>query len=338
MILAFLYNVRHQYPDPNDPRSQTETDFDDPATIKEIIRHLKKCGYKVISIEADEKAYLKLYRNRNKIDLVFNFSEGIYGYDREAQIPAMLEMLTLPYTGSRPLTQALGLNKAKTKEILLANNISTLPFQLIKNAKENLNGGLCFPLIVKPVSQGSGAGITNKSVVQNKEQLKKQINFIIDTFSQEALIEPFLDGREFSVGMIGNPPRILPIIEADHSLLPKEYLPLDSLEVKWIFEEQSDKNHLKCPAPMDEELKSKVENLCHKAWQALEVRDWCRFDIRCDRKNNPYILEINSPVGLLPPEISMTSYMPLAARAAGIDYDSLLKLLITTALKRYGKA
>lgn len=338
MTIAFLYNVRHQYPDPDDPKSQMETDFDDPETIKEIIRHLKKCGYKIISIEADEQAYLKLYRNRDKIDLVFNFSEGIYGYDREAQIPAMLEMLKLPYTGSRPLTQALGLNKAKAKEILSANNVATLPFKLIRNVNEKIDNEFPFPVIVKPVSQGSGAGITNKSVVQNEKQLKEQVDFIIDTFSQGALIEPFLDGREFSAGMIGNPPRILPIIEADHSLLPKEYLPLDSLEVKWIFEEQSGKNHLKCPAPMDKELKSKVENLCYRAWQALEVRDWCRFDIRCDRKNNPYILEINSPVGLLPPEISMTSYMPLAARAAGMDYDSLLKLIITTALKRYGKA
>ncbi|MFH0856979.1 MAG: ATP-grasp domain-containing protein [bacterium] len=338
MTLAFLYNVRHQYPDPYDSRSQIETDFDDPATIKFIIKHFKKCGYEIIPIEANEKAYLKLYRNKGKIDLVFNFSEGIYGYDREAQIPAMLEMLKIPYTGSRPLTQAIGLNKAKTKEILLANNIATLPFQLIKNVNEKLNIQTSFPLIVKPVAQGSGAGITNKSVVRNERQLKEQINFIINTFAQGALIEPFIDGREFSVAMIGNPPQILPIIEADHSLLPKEYLPLDSLEVKWIFEEQSEKNHLKCPAPMTADLKDKVENLCHKTWQALEVRDWCRIDIRCDRQNNPYILEINSPVGLLPPEVSMTSYMPLAAREAGIDYDSLLKLIINTALKRYGKA
>lgn len=333
--IAFLYNVRHIYPDVNDPHTQLETDFDDPAVIKFMIQYFKNCGYNLIPIEANENAYLELYENRENIDLVFNFSEGIYGKDRECQLPAILEMLRLKYTGSSPLTQALVLNKAKAKEILSANNISILPFQVFKNIKERPKINLPFPIIVKPLSQGSGAGITNKSVVYDTASLFKQIEFIINTFGQPAMIEHFLSGREFSVAMLGNPPRILPIIEPDHSLLPKEYLPLDSLEVKWVFEEQTEKHHLICPAKTDEKLYEKIKNISIDAWNALEINDWCRIDLRCDADNNPYVLEVNSPAGLLPPEISKTSYFPLAARAAGIEYGELLKSIINTAIKRY---
>lgn len=333
--IAFLYNVRHSYPDPNDPRTQLETDFDDPPVIKKIIKHLRGLGYKIIPIEANEKAYLKLYRNRAKIDFAFNFSEGIYGKDRECQIPAMLEMLKIPYTGSSPLTQALVLNKAKAKEILSANNIAVLPFQIFKTGEEKFEGKFPFPIIVKPLSQGSGAGITNKSVVYDEKGLIEQAKFSIKTFKQPAMAEPFLQGREFSVAMIGNPPRILPIIEPDHSLLPKEYLPMDSLEVKWIFEEQSETNHLICPARVSDELKNKIEKICFDTWNALEIRDWCRIDLRCDDNETPYILEVNSPAGLLPPEISMTSYFPMAARVAGISYDELLQMILETGMARY---
>lgn len=333
--IAFLYNVRHSYPDANDPRTQLETDFDDPSVIELIIQHLKKCCYNIIAIEANGTAYLKLYKWRKQIDLVFNFSEGIYGRDRECHMPAMLEMLRLRYTGSSPLTQALVLNKAKTKEILSANNIPVLPFQVFRNKEERMKINLPFPIIVKPLSQGSGAGITNKSVVYDEASLFKQIKFIIKIFKQPAMIEPFLAGREFSVAMLGNPPRILPIIEPNHSLLPKEYLPLDSLEVKWVFEEQSEKHHLICPAKIDNKLYKKVKQICCDTWKALEINDWCRIDLRCNADNNPYILEVNSPAGLLPPEISMTSYFPLAARAAGIGYEELLKSIINIAFKRY---
>lgn len=334
--LAFVYNVRKSYPNPNDTQTQLGADCEDPEVIESMIKRLTDCGFAVLPIEADEKAYLKLYKNRANIDLVFNFAEGIYGKDREAQMPAMLEMLQLPYLGSTPLSQALMLDKAKTKEILIANNIPTLPFQLIKTGKEAFDPKLTFPLIVKPDSEGSGAGITNKSIVYNKKELKKQVDYILKSFHQSVLIEPFLTGREFSIGMIGNPPKILPFISPNHAMLPKEYAPIDSLEVKWVFEEQSsNENYLMCPAKVDKTLEKKLNKICYDLWNALYIRDWCRIDLRCDENNQPFVLEINAPPGMLPPEISTTSYFPLAARTAGIEYNDLLKLLVATALKRY---
>ncbi|MBI1926557.1 D-alanine--D-alanine ligase [Candidatus Poribacteria bacterium] len=336
--IAFLYNIRHHYPDANDPRTHLEADFDDPKTIEVMIKHIEQCGYDVLPIEADQQAYFELYRYKHEIDMAFNYAEGLYGKDRESHLPAMLEMLQIPYTGSSPLTQAIVLNKAKTKEILIANHIPTLPFQVFytpRSERSGLNGNLRFPLIVKPVSQGSSAGIVNKSVVNNTDELARQVHWVHRTFSQPALIEPFLMGREFSVAMLGNPPEILPIIEADHSALPENYQPLDSLEVKWYVEEEGGEDHLICPAQLNDRTKTQIKEMCYQLWSALRICDWCRVDIRCDKMGNPYVLEVNSPAGILPPEISITSYFPLAARCAGIEYDALIPKIIDTARKRY---
>lgn len=335
--VAFLYNVRHLYPDPNDLQTQLETDFDDPPTIEELTKSLQRAGFNVIPIEANENAYFELYKRKSEIDIAFNYSEGIYGKNRYAHLPAILEMLQIPYTGSSPLTQALVSNKGKAKEVLIANNIPTAAFQVFHRVDENLKEDLHFPLIVKPLSRGSSAGITNKSVVNNQDELKKQAGGIINTFSCPALVETFLTGRDFSVPMMGNPPRIFPIIEANHATLPKGYQPIDSLEVKWYLEEEGGSNHLICPPELDDELKSKIEDICRRTWRALDILDWCRIDIRCDNKNNPHVLEVNSPCGMIPPKVSTSSYFSFSARTIGISFEDLLKTLIETSLKRYSK-
>lgn len=339
ITIVLLYNTRRVYPDPDDPRTQHEVDFDDPETTRIQIEYLKKMGYDVLPIEADERAYEKLRKNKNKIDLVFNNSEGLHGLDREAQMPAILEVLQIPYTGSSPLTQALLLHKAKAKDILTAHGIPTLPYLLFNYHKEvTLPVSLDFPYIVKPVSEGSSAGITGKSIVHTKEELTKQIKTIHKNFHEGALVEKFLAGREFSVSMIGNPPKLMPIVEADHSKLPRKYGGFDSLEVKWYYEFESKENHLVCPANISKKLRKKIEDICYKAWDTLNIRDWCRIDIRCDEKENPYFLEANSPPGCTPPEHDIASYLPFAARAAGLQYEDLLRLIFNTALKRYKKA
>lgn len=339
MNIAFLYNVRRHYPDPKNYLNQVEEgDFDDPETIRWQIKHLNNLGHRIIPIEADERAYLELYKLKNEIDLVFNIAEGKNGRDRELQIPAMLEMLKIPYTGCSPLTQGIVLDKARAKEIFIINGIPTLPFQVFHSENDELKKELKFPLFVKPVSEGSSMGITNQSVVNNLEELKKRVKKLISNFKEAVIVEPFLTGREFSIALVGNPPQILPIIEPNHNMLPKKYLPFDSLEVKWIFEEEgTNADYLVCPAVIEDSLKEKLHKICLDVWEALEIDDWCRLDIRCDNDENPYVLEVNSPPGMIPPEVSMTSYFPLTARAAGIDYESLLKKIIDSALKRYKK-
>ncbi|OGK24633.1 hypothetical protein A3A46_00775 [Candidatus Roizmanbacteria bacterium RIFCSPLOWO2_01_FULL_37_13] len=333
--LAFFYNVRRHYPDPSDPKTQLEVDFDDPPVIDSMIKHFENLGYKVIPIEANEQAYLNLYRDRNQIDFAFDYSFGLHGQFKYCHIPAMLEMLQIPFTSSSSFVRALTLNKVKMKQILLANDVSTLPYQLFTSTNIELRKELKFPLIVKPVAQGSSAGITKDSIVTDLNKLEKQVALILKTFKQPAFAEPFLKWREFSVGMLGNPPRILPIIQPDYSLLPKKYLPFDSIEVKWVYEDSSATNHLVCPAKIDTQLKKKIEEISLRTWEALEIRDLCRIDMRTDNDDNLYILDVNAPPGLLPPDVSEPSYFPIACRAVGIDYEDMLQMIIDVAVERY---
>lgn len=336
LAVAFLHNIREIYPDPDSPASQIAADADDPATIEWMIKHLKNCGYTVYPIPVNKDIFLKLQEIKNKIDIAFNYSVGINGFRREIQVPTILEILEIPYTGPTPLTQSLVYNKARVKELLLANKVSTLPFQVFYSSEEILEKNLKYPLIVKPNSEGSSAGITNKSVVKSAAELKTQVKYITETFKQGALVEPFLSGREFSVPLVGNPPKVLPIIESDHSKLPKDYLAIDSLEVKWYLEENTKGSNFTCPAKVNPDLKQKIEGICLKAWEILKMNEFCRIDIRCDEEENPYFIEINHPAGMIPPEVSTTSYLPYSARVAGIDYEALLKLIIEGGAKRQG--
>ncbi|MBI2010103.1 MAG: ATP-grasp domain-containing protein [Candidatus Chisholmbacteria bacterium] len=333
--LAFVYN-RRRVSDPKDPRFHLEADYDDVKTIESIRDHLEHLGYTVLPIEADERAYVRLFQQREEIDLVFNYSLGMYGSSGYAQLPAMMEMLRLPYTGSSPLTQASIMNKGRLKEILRANGLPTTDGQVMHKAADKLKPGLEFPLIVKPVARGSSAGINNNSVVHNTEELRRQVTYVMKLFDEPALVEPFLSGREFSVPLVGNPPRMLPVIEPNFKKLPKRFNALDSLEIKWVFEEAGEgEDHLQCPAPIDTKIQKRLEEICFGVWEVLEIRDWCRMDVRANG-SELYVLDVNSPPGMIPPEVSLTSYLPLSARAAGMDYEELLRLIIGAAKKRYG--
>jgi D-alanine-D-alanine ligase len=329
-FLAFVYNVRHKYPSLTDPETFLEVDFDDQETIDAMIKHFKNLGFEVLPIEADLKAEETLLRNKEKIGLIFNYSERVLGVTPKKFMSEIYEKHNLPFTGCSDSTQKIIMDKGLMQDLLLKNNVSTLPYQVFTNKNEVLNKELTFPLIVKPVSEGSSAGITNKSVVKNEEELKRQVDLVVKTFDGKALVEPFLTGREFSVGMIDNPPKILPIVQPNHEKLPKGYYPLDSLEVKWIFEEEMGTNYFDCPAKINKTLKREIEEMCLKTWEVLKIRDFCRIDLRMNGEKI-YVLDVNSPPGLIPPEISETSYLPFAAKVMGLTYDQLLLKVIEAA-------
>jgi len=336
--LAFIYNLRHKYPDPKNIATFKETDFDDQATIDCFINHLKNIGFDVLPIEANMDAEKILLKEKSNINFVLNYSEEVLGSDPKIYMAEILERNGFYFSGCRNAVQRLIINKGKMKTVLLAKDVSTLPFQVIKNAKEKLSDKLSFPVIVKPIARGSSAGITNKSVVKNNKELSAQVKFILDTFSEPALIEPFIAGREFSIGMLGNPPELFPIIEPMHDKLPGNFQPIDSLEVKWEFEEVVGESYFNCPAKVDENLKSQIEILCFATWKALDIRDFCRIDLRADKSGKLYVLDVNSPPGIIPPEVTATSYFAMAARINGYDYETLLKKIIETGMKRYSFA
>ena len=286
-------------------------------------------------VEADLSSFEKL--KSLDPDIVFNIAEGFFGESREAQIPAMLDMLQIPYTGSDPLTLATCLDKARTKEILSYYDIPTAPFFIANELDQIKNLKLTFPLFVKPVWEGSGKGIFSSSFVSNKKELSEQVERIITEYSQPALIEEFLSGREFTVAILGNgvETEVLPIVEIEFKDFPDGFIPVYSYEAKWILDtKENPLDVFSCPAKSDPPLETKVKQVALNAYKILRCRDWSRIDIRMNADNVPNIIEINPLPGILP-DPKENSCFPKAARTAGISYDEMLNKVLLAAARRY---
>ncbi len=248
-------------------------EWDGPETINAVANALKNglngTGRReVVLIEADNKMFNKLVKE--KPDIVFNMAEGFYGASRESQVPAILDMLNIPYTGSDPVTLGICLDKQRTKEILSFHNISTPKFLTVSSSKELEN--IPLPAVVKPVWEGSSKGIINNSLVRTKKELREQVERVVNDYNQPALVEEFLDGREFTIAVLGNEDnaRILPIVEIKLDKLPPGSNKMYSYEAKWIWD-TSDKplDIFECPARLSPKLKKKIEDLCKKAFKVL---------------------------------------------------------------------
>lgn len=335
MTVAFCYNVKKNLPS-TDPDSQMDAEFDAPETIAAITRALESGGHKVIQIEADEFAYQKLFRHRKNIDIVFNIAEGVYGDAREAQIPAICDLLQIPYTHSSTLTNAVTLDKALTKKVLLYHQIKTPAFQLFCDPQEPIDSGLRFPFIVKPNAEGSSKGILNSNLVNNKKELCERLTWEFKSFNQPVLVEEFLPGREFTVALLGHPLRVLPIIEQRLDRLPKIYSPFASYEVKWLWEDTLPDPHIAydCPAKISQKLKAQIETICLKTATVLNCRDVVRIDLRLNGRGTPEILEVNPLPGMIA-DPQIVSYLHIAARKAGYTFNTMILAILEAACRRY---
>jgi D-alanine-D-alanine ligase len=317
---------------------QTKADkyaeWDSEETILAVKTALEQ-NHKVTLIEANEEAYLKLLCAQP--DIVFNIAEGVQGPSREAQIPAILEMLNIPYTGSDPITLGICLDKSRAKEILTYYGVANPEFTVLDSTDQLSYLHLPLPCIVKPLHEGSSKGIFNSSVVYTVEQLRRQVGRVFFEYQEPALVERFLEGREFTVAVLGNSSniRVLPIIEIRFDSLPDGVNPIYSYEAKWIWDTiESPIDVHECPAGISQKLKKQIEDLCVQSYLLLRCRDWCRIDIRLDEKGHPNILELNPLPGILPkPE--QHSCFPQASRAAGMDYNQMINTVLEVALKRY---
>lgn len=311
----------------------TYAEWDSVETIQAIACALKNNGNEVQLIEADEFAYSK-FRDVNP-DMVFNVAEGFFGPSRESQIPSILEMLNIPFTGSDSITTGICHDKSRCKEILSYYKIPNPDF-FISNG--SLNGyNKKFPKFVKPLHEGSSKGIYNSSVVNNEKELKKEIERIREIYNQCALVENFVPGREFTVAMLGNGDnvRVLPIIEINLDEVPGDFNKIYSYEVKWFFDTRENKLDIfKCPADLSDSLHSRIEKICKDTYKVLRVRDWARIDIRLDENGIPNIIEINPLPGILPNPDDNSCY-PKAARTAGMNYEQTINAVLYEAKKRY---
>ncbi len=334
---TFLQSVP---PIPNLGNTQTEKSVDmyaewDTWDTINAVKSAIECFHNCTLIEANDSAFTKL--KELKPDLVFNIAEGINGISREAQIPSMLDMLKIPYTGSDPLTLATCLDKARAKEILSYYKIPNAKF-VIADSLESVNTiNLEFPLIVKPISEGSSKGIFSSCFVNSKTDLMKEVEKILVEYNQPALVEEFLPGREFTVAVIGNgkEAEVLPVVEINYNEFPEDFVPIYSYEAKWILDtKENPLDVFSCPAKIDTNLESKIKNVVLKTYNVLRCKDWSRIDVRLDKTNEPNIIEVNPLPGILPnPEEN--SCFPKAARTVGLNYEDMINKVLFVAAKRH---
>lgn len=331
MRLALTYNLKRE--DRSKPKDYF-SEFDSQDTIEAIILALKAKGHSVEPIDAESPDLFSHFR-KNRVDMVFNIAEGRQSRFRESEVPAILDHLNIPYTGSNTFSLALAMNKALTKKILKAENIPTPNFQVFAKGNEKLSPDLKFPLIIKPNCEGSAKGINKSNVVNTLEDACKKIQETIRLYGQEALAEEFIDGKELTVGILENGKvTILPVLEIDfsncsssgeyfYSWRMKEYQGNKELGLTPVFH---------CPASLDKETEEKVKEAALKTHRLLGCFDFSRTDIRLDKNNIPYVLEINPLPGLNPYE----SNFPLMAYAAGMKYEDLIEAILLAASERSG--
>jgi D-alanine-D-alanine ligase len=317
-------------PPPTDLLAECDSD----ETINAVADALRT-RYEVLPLEADEDAYEHLRRLRP--DLVFNMAERLIGPNRESHIPTICEILGLPHTGSDPLTLSLCLDKSRAKEILSYYGIPNAPFWIVEPG-EAAPAAVPLPAIVKPLYEGSSKGIKDANVVRRRADLDARVAEITRDYRQPVIVERFLPGREFTVGVLGTSPaiEILPVVEIDYRDLPAGANPIYSYEAKWIWD-TPDKplNIFSCPADLSPALKARLEEVIAATCRVLRIKDWCRIDVRLDEMGEPNIIEVNPLPGVLPnPEDN--SCLPKAARTAGYSYRDLILRVVEEARTRYG--
>ncbi|MFH0899521.1 MAG: ATP-grasp domain-containing protein [Pseudomonadota bacterium] len=320
--IGFAYNVKRVGSKGGD---DAEAEYDPPETISAISDALASFGHAVVHLEATPDLPRLLLEA--DVDLVFNIAEGVVGRNREGQVPALCELLGIPYTGSDSATLAIALDKALTKKVLRQHGIVTPEFQLFETGRERLSLALRFPVIVKPNAEGSSKGIAGTSVVDDEPSMRAAVRALIDKYRQPALVEEYIPGREFTVGLLGERrPRVLPPMEICFKDTSKER-PIYDFQVKQEWEKHVE---YKCPAPLTQTESRLIERLARETFGALDCRDVARADLRMNPQGQIYVLEVNPLPGLTPDY----SDLVLIAKAAGIDYRTLIGEVLAGGLKR----
>ena len=320
MKIAVLANLKEDAPiSPEDPPGRWN-DLDERETVQAILDSLQDLGYEAKYFPAGIESIEAL--KEFKPDLCFNSGEGHFGTSREAQMPAILDSLQLPYTCAGVLGMSLSHNKDIAKRNFRFAGLPTANFRVFDSPADINDEGLKYPLFVKPATEGSSIGINEHAVVQNREDLVRQVNWVWETTEAEILVEEYINGREFTIGILGD--EALPIVEI---VSPTGFY---SDEQKEDLESEV---YRICPAPLSPEQTKEFQALALRAKQVLELQDVCRMDMRMDENGSPYILEVN-PIPLMCPDPEQASLV-YASREAGYSYTDMVEKIINSAIKRW---
>jgi D-alanine-D-alanine ligase len=323
--VGFTFNVKRIKPTLEG--EDREAEYDSPSTLQAIREAIASQGHEVIDLEATPD--LPILLSTTPVDVVFNIAEGFRGRNRESQVPAILELLDIPYTGSDPATLSLALDKALAKKVVRAAGIDTPNFQQMTTGRERLDKQFTrWPLMVKPVAEGSSKGVLRKSVASSEAELREVVKELVDRYRQPALIEEYIGGREFTVGLLGERrPLVLPpmeIVFTDKSDKTPIYKFEDKLEA-------NDRIKYEVPARLDPATLERLKTAARGAFMALGCRDVARLDFRMDDGGKIYFLECNPLPGLTPG----WSDLVLIAQGDGMDYRTLIGEILSGAIRRY---
>lgn len=326
MKIGMTYNLKSDWQASDGDMVDGNAEFDKPETIDDLARILESFGHTVKKIGNVQKLLAQI--DSLDVDIIFNIHEGIGDRNRESQVPIILDLYKIPYTGSDALTLGITLDKVVAKQCFIADKISTPRYFVARNADhlEKLNT-IGFPLIVKTMWEGTSKGLSEKSRVEDLAGLQRQVKLIVEQYKQPALVEEFISGTEFTVGVIGNEdPKASPVVQV--SINGKT----DLGDHFYTFAlTQGDNVRYVCPAKISPELTKKIQDIAVAAYQSVGCRDYGRVDFRVDAKNNPYVLEIN-PL----PSLDRKDVFNLFPKVTGTTFENTVNHIFNLALKRYG--
>jgi D-alanine-D-alanine ligase len=318
--IGLTYNIKRIDPAHDD----AEAEFDSPRTIAAITEAIESYGHSVVPFEATSDLPRAL--TDSSPDVVFNIAEGMRGRGREAQVPALCELLGIPYSGSDPTTLSICLDKGLTKQILRSAGIDTAEWQVMTTGREKLKS-FRYPVIVKPNAEGTSKGITSRSVVTDEAAARAAARALVDRYGQPALIEEYITGREFTVGLLGERrPKVMP---------PMEVVFVNPLvhPVYGFEEKQSDTPRVRfeCPAQLTPAEQRRLEKTVRDTFAALDCRDVARIDLRMAPDGKVYVIEVNPLPGLTPDFSDLCTI----AKVSGMDFRTLIGEILAGCLKRH---
>jgi len=324
MHIGITYDLRADYLAAGYGEEET-AEFDRPETIEAIDRALRAAGHATVRIGNIKSLAERLVRGE-RWDLVFNIAEGLAGFGREAQVPALLEAYDIPYTFSDPLVMALTLHKGMAKHVIHDLAIPTPEFVVINRVEETDGVKLPYPLFAKPVAEGTGKGVTPASKITEPARLAPVCAELLRTFRQPVLVETFLPGREFTVGIVGNGPAARSIGVMEVVLLQNSEPEVYSYTNKEFCEELVEYRAVDDPEARE------AETVALRSWQALGCRDAGRVDLRSDARGRPHFIEVNPLAGLHPEH----SDLCIIGTKYGISHQALIEAIVGAAVARLG--
>ena len=320
--IGMTYDLRDDYLAEGYGEEET-AEFDRPETIDAIEKALEDLGF-----ETDRIGHVRSLARRlvqgDRWDMVFNIAEGLRGFGREAQVPAILEAFDIPYTFSDVLVLSLTLHKGVTKRVIRDLGIPTPDFAVIETEDQIAGIRLPFPLFAKPVAEGTGKGITAASKIETREDLERACMSLLTAFRQPVLVETFLPGREFTVGIIGTGTEAFATEVMEVILKPQAEREVYSYFNKENFEALVEYRLV------DDSEAGQAGKTALAAWRGLGCRDAGRMDLRSDAAGRPNFMEVNPLAGLHPRH----SDLPIIFGLMGKTFSQLIDLIMRSALKR----